>query len=108
MDKLDEHYNAGHVTQFLHPAKWFETDLEKIWRDNKTAQLCTIYNYLLECILLNSGRFTRDQISHKTVCLNFTMHQFLEVRLKNRKKLELDLWAYDMGRPFGKAARGFV
>ena len=108
MDCLDEHFDAGHLTQFLSPHRWFETDLEKIWADNKKPQLCTIYNYLLESVLLNSPRFGRDQISHKTVFLNFTMHQFLEVRLKDGKKLELDLWAYDMGVPFGKGARGFV
>jgi hypothetical protein len=108
MDKLDEHFDAGHVTQFLRPNKWFETDLGKIWADNKTPQLCTIYNYFLESILLNSGRFSREQIFHRTVFLNFSMHQFLEVKIKNGKKLELDLWGYDMGLPFGKGAKGFV
>lgn len=108
MDLLDEHFDAGHLVQFLYPARWFETDLEKIWNDNKRPQLCTIYNYLLESILLNSGLFTREQLSHRTVFLNFSMHQYLQVRLKDGKKLELDLWAYDMGLPFGRAARGFV
>ena len=108
MDTLKDRYETGHVMQFLHPDRWFETDLEKIWKDYRTAQLCTIYNYLLECILLNSDRFSREQISHKTGFLNFSMHQYLEIRLKDGKKLELDLWAYDMGLPFGKAATGFV
>lgn len=108
MEVLDERFDAGHLVQFLHPLRWFETDLEKIWNDNKTPHLCTIYNYLLESILLNSSRFTREQIKHRTVFLNFTMHQFLEVKLRSGKKLELDLWAYDMGISFGKGARGFV
>ena len=43
-----------------------------------------------------------------TVILNFSMRQYLEVKLKDGKKLELDLWAYDMGLPFGKGAKGFV
>lgn len=108
MDELDQHFDAGHLVQFLYPLRWFETDLDKIWQDNKKPQLCTIYNYLLEAILLNSGRFSEEDIKHKTVFLNLSMHQFLEVKLKSGKKLELDLWAYDMGLPFGKAARGFV
>lgn len=108
MDLLNERFDSGHLMQFLYPFHWFETDLEKIWADNKRPQLCTIYNYLLEVVLLNSGRFSREQISHRTVFLNFSMHQFLEVRLKGSKKLELDLWAYDQGLPFGKAARGFI
>lgn len=108
VDTLKDRYETGHLLQFLHPDRWFETDLEKIWNDYKTPQLCTIYNYFLECILLNSGRFAHEQISHKTVFLNFSMHQYLEVKLKDGKRLELDLWAYDMGLPFGKAAKGFV
>jgi hypothetical protein len=108
MDLLKKRFHSGHLLQFLHPDRWFETDLEKIWNDSSTPQLCTIYNYLLECILLNSGRFPRKDISHRTVFLNFSMHQFLEVKLKDGRTLELDLWAYDMGLPFGKGAKGFV
>lgn len=107
MDLLKNHYHYGRFYMYFYPTRWFETDVEKIWKDTD-PQLCTISNYLLEGILLNSGKFSEKDFRHRTTFTNFSLHQYIEVTLKSGKKLALDPWAYGMGAPFGKTHLGFI
>lgn len=107
LDLMKTRFRFGHLTMFLYPKRWFETSTTKIWNDTQ-PQLCTIYNYLLGGILIKSGRFSPSQIHHKVVITNFSLHQYIEVDLKDGAKVVLDPWAHGMGKKFGESAFGFV
>jgi hypothetical protein len=107
LDLIKKRYEFGRFYMYFFPARWYETNLEKIWQDTR-PQMCSVTNYLLEAMLFYSQRFRESQIRRGTTFTNFALHQYVEVTLKDGQKVVLDPWAYGMGAPFNKKVFGFV
>lgn len=69
---------------------------------------CTTSNYLLRAILAKSGRIPEKNIRQvSTSTWGIFPHQYLQVKMKNQKYLNLDPWAYRFGIEFGDHSHGF-
>jgi hypothetical protein len=61
---------------------------------------CTSMNYILRTMLVKSGRFTEEDIEVKVIPLNIFIHQYLHVRVEDRK-INVDPWSAFRGLPLG-------
>ncbi len=85
----------------------WEVDLNKIWRRSGFLH-CTSMNYLLRILLVKSGWFTEDDI-HLAYSLIWyiSIHQYLKVRLAERKWINVDIWYHYYGKGLGEYGHGF-
>ena len=88
-------------------SKNYLTDGEKIFSLEGECLPCHIQNNLLKAYLLESGRFTSDQLIIKTtICWEVQMfHVYLEIHLDNGTILNVDQWGKFWDVPFGKTIK---
>lgn len=85
----------------------FETDVERLW--SKSGFLhCHVLNYLLRILLIKSGWFSDDDIKLKySLVWYISPHQYLQIKTKENKVINVDIWSYIYGNKLGDYARGF-
>ncbi len=64
---------------------------------------CTTHNLLLRLMLIRSGKFREEDIRTQVVFLNFSLHQYLKVRIGSRL-IFVDPNSHYLGVPFGSRA----
>ena len=80
----------------------YQKDLNKIIH-TKGYMHCTTMNYLLRVMLVKSGLFDDKDIQIKlTNSWYIAPHQYLEIRISDKKKIFLDPWNYQFGINYGK------
>ena len=85
------------------PGELFVHDLNNIWTKKKVLT-CTTVNYLLKVLLIKSGWFDKKDVINKWTLIHWkSPHQYLKIKL-GKKLINVDLWGYDNGIPFGKYA----
>tara|TARA_Y100000310_G_C20107585_1_gene545627 strand:+ start:52 stop:555 length:504 start_codon:yes stop_codon:yes gene_type:complete len=84
------------------PTKFFERDLQEIW-EGTDDRPCNIQNYVLKTILINSGRFKKEDIEFADSLCRITPHQYLKVKVEGIW-IDVDLWGADHGIKFGEHA----
>jgi hypothetical protein len=104
---LSTKYHGNRINTYLKLHELFQSDINTLWK-KKGFLHCTNINYLLRILLIKSGHFA-DQDLQPTWTLTWFIspHQYLKVKLKNKKKIDIDLWAKIYGTPYGKYASGF-
>jgi len=82
----------------------FVSDLGRLWGEKRLH--CTNLNFLLRTLLVKSRRFEEKDIKHR---IRFRLwkpfiHQYLKVKVANKKYIKVDPWAQEYNVPFGKFA----
>lgn len=101
-------FQKGHrVNVFLLFWRLFWTDVKKLY-DFRGYFHCTTSNYLLRTMLVKSGRVQEKYIQQvSTSTWGIFPHQYLRVKLSDKKYITLDAWAYRFGIEFGDYSHGF-
>jgi hypothetical protein len=69
---------------------------------------CIVINYVTRLLLVKSGHFADNDITHKWSLVFFiSPHQSLKVNLGSGKYTYLDIWSSSYGIKFGDYAKGF-
>lgn len=88
------------------PFDLFITDLYKLW--DKDMSHCTNLNYLLRVLLIKSSFFKEEDISLKLTLIGYvSVHQYLRIRIKRNKFVNVDLWGSSHDTKLGNYAHGF-
>lgn len=86
--------------------KLFLTDMAKFWK-SKGAMHCTNMNYLMRIFLIKSKVFKEDDIKLKLTLVDYcSIHQYLKIRINNKKTICADPWGEANGIRFGDYAQG--
>ena len=102
---LTRKYQGKRRTILTKPKLLFETNLEKIWKI-KGFIPCHTFSNLIRIFLVKSKKFKDKDIRIKHTFFQFSIHQYLEVKIK-RKWKKVDGWAKGIGIKFGDHARMF-
>ena len=102
---LTKKYQGKRGTLLKNPHLLFETNLRSIWA-KKGFLPCHTFNYLMRLFLVRSKMFKEKEIKIGHTFFNFNLHQYMEVKVKN-KWLKVDPWARGIGIKFGNYARLF-
>ena len=102
---LTTKYHGKRNTILKNPDLLFNKNLNNIWA-KKGFLPCHTFNYLTRLLLVKSRIFNDHEIKIKHSFLNFSIHQYMEIKVKN-KWLKLDPWAHGIGIKFGDYARFF-
>ena len=85
----------------------FKTDIIYLW-EKKGYIPCTSLNYLVRVMLVKSGLFREEDIELKLTNTWYIMiHQYLRVRINEKKYINVDPFGYSFGIRFGDYAHGF-
>jgi len=97
-------YRLRTVTRLL---ELFDVDVAALWAKNRFLH-CTNLNYLLEIMLLHSGKFSEADIRFRWTTVNFlSPHQYMQIKLDDGQWVDADLWGAVYGIEFGSHAHGF-
>jgi len=97
-DFVNSRYTSLSYKYLTQPEKLFTTNAEEIWYQTG-YQPCDKQTYILQLILIKSGRFQPNEIKIRSI-LSLRPHQYLEINL-NQSKIALDMWGADHGVAFG-------
>jgi len=104
---LVKKYRGRRFLAFLNFPKLFDKELDRIWSQDGYIY-CTTLNYLLHILLIKSGWFNEDDIKLKlTIFWYISIHQYLEIRMREGKIINIDLWGKFYGIEFGDYTHGF-
>lgn len=100
-------WGGNRMSLFLNFSRLFETDIAKIL-NTKGYLHCTTMNYLLRVMAVKSGMFADDDIQLKLTNTWYVFpHQYLVIKLKDRKQITLDPWNFQFGIKYGDYGSGF-
>lgn len=101
-DYLTDRYHGARLQTLF---KWRYSFLN-VFADPPGYIPCTVHNYLLRIMLVNSGFFTDEEIRIRTTFLNFFIHQYLLVQL-DKQWIAVDPNSLYLGIPLGRHASFF-
>lgn len=104
-DALSLKWQGERLKTITESPKAWRTDIDEIWNSHGFAHCHTI-DYIFFILLVKSKYFKPDDVRVQFVMLNFFIHQYLEVRVEG-KWIDVDVWASNLGVPFGKHAELF-
>jgi hypothetical protein len=82
-------------------------NLKKIWKKQGFLH-CTNMNYLLRILLIKSGFFKDSDIKTRwSIVWYISPHQYLQIKISNKKHINIDMWGRAYGIKFGDFAHGF-
>ncbi|NMB48590.1 hypothetical protein GYA13_04080 [Candidatus Kuenenbacteria bacterium] len=85
----------------------FHSDLERLW-SKKGFMHCHVMNYLLRVFLVKSGWFVDEDIELKySLVWYISPHQYLQIRMKDGRRVKVDPWNAYYGKKLGDWAHGF-
>lgn len=106
-DVLLKKYRGYRLLTLLRLDRFLITDIDTLWQKRGFLH-CNQMNYLLQILLVASGRFALEGIETCwTRIWLFSPHQYVIVTLQSGEKVEIDLWGAAYGIPFGTHAYGF-
>jgi len=95
------------IYTFSHFFSLFRLSPKWLWNKKKCMH-CTSLDYLLMILLLKSGKFKKEDFNTKwTLVWYFSPHQYLQVKIGNKKINTVDLWSKAYGIAFNDYAHGF-
>jgi hypothetical protein len=104
-DLMTERYYGERLRMLRECRTWFANDPAKNWRKRGFLH-CTNMNALLRYLLLESGRFSPEDVTFRwTLIWYCSPHQYARVRCDG-KWVDVDLWAHAYGVTLGKHAHG--
>jgi hypothetical protein len=101
---IGKKYKTGRIqtlTKFWNLYKNFK----KVWISDGIMP-CTQSNFILRIFLIKSGFFTEDEIKKKHSFLNFSIHQYLKIKLDG-KWVDVDVGEYQRGIRIGQRVNIF-
>jgi len=103
---LSNRYRGYRYRTYTHFFDLFQS-FEKICK--RTGFLhCTNLNYILRVVLVKTDFFKDSDIKQKiTFITYFSIHQYLNVKINEKKAINVDLWGKAYGIKFGDYAHGF-
>jgi hypothetical protein len=99
---LTEKYHGKRRTVLKRPKLLFENNIKNIWK-KKGFIPCHTFSHMTRLFLIKSKLFRERDIKIKHTFFQFSIHQYLEVRIKN-KWHKVDGWAKNIGIKFGDCA----
>lgn len=106
-DILTTKYRGYRVTTYIDAYDAFDSNVEHLWKRNGFLH-CHHFNYLLRILLLQSGKFHESDIRLKRSWVwFFSVHQYVRVKVQEKKWISVDMWGKSYGIPFGDYAHGF-
>lgn len=100
-------WGGSRINLILKFSRLYQKDLNKIIH-TKGYIHCTTMNYLLRVMSVKSGLFDDNDIQIKlTNSWYLAPHQYLKIKLSNKKYIFLDPWNYQFGINYGKYGSGF-
>lgn len=106
-DQVSNRFEASRWKTFGQFWKFFRLDLDTLWEKRGFIH-CTHMNRILKKLLLESGQFSASDITFKwTVLSLISPHEYVQVRLKDGRRINVDVWGKTYGIPFGEYAHGF-
>ncbi|MDI6820579.1 MAG: hypothetical protein QMD65_00145 [Patescibacteria group bacterium] len=107
LDFLKKRYIIKIGQTHLYPQIMFRKNIDKIWNQIGEKQTCNVLNFALKTMLIKSGRFSENDVKEHLTFYEFNIHQYLEIKTKNRI-IFADSWGYLAGKTnFGEYATGF-
>lgn len=102
-----DRYRGNRIQTWLNIKKGVQKDIHTIWAQKGFYQ-CTTQNYLLRLLLVKSKHFKDEEIEQKLSFIwYFSLHQYLKVKISDKKYTFVDPWSNVYGVPFGQYAHGF-
>jgi hypothetical protein len=106
-DVLTAKYRGNKMNTITHFFDLFITDLHELWKRSGFMH-CTTFNNLLRILLVKSGKFKDEDIRvHWTLVYFVSLHQYAEVKISEKKSINIDMWGKVYGIKFGDYAHGF-
>jgi len=106
-DIMVERFKTHRFKAFGRIPEIFTFDIERLW-DNSDFKLCHNLTYMLRILLVKSGHFNNEDLRAKwTQVWYISPHNFLIVKMKSGKTVNVDVWGADEGVKFGEYAHGF-
>jgi len=102
-DFVNQRYSSGRLTYYITPSKLTQTNISLIW-DSLGYMPCDKQTYVLELMLVHSGRFNNEEIKKGYSTCIISPHYYLKLRLNNGSKINLDVFSADFGKEFGKSS----
>lgn len=85
----------------------FSFDINKLWK-KKSPLHCTNLNYILRTLLVKSKLFNENDVEQKLTLVDyFWPHQYLRVKINDKKYINVDAWGHAHNIKFGHYATGF-
>ena len=106
-ESVGKRYSHSFAGSIIRCDKAFKTDLEIVWNEKGQYQTCNVRNYLLRVMLVKSGYFKDGEIKPKAAFMNFSLHQYLLVKVDG-KWTRADPWAYNLGIKLGQKTPLFM
>ena len=104
---ITHNWSGNRVNVVFQLPKLFQNDLSKLM-STKGYMYCTTMNFLLRIMAVKSGLFEDKDIELKsTNTWYIVLHQYLEIKIDDEKKILLDPWNYQFGIDYGSYGRGF-
>lgn len=105
-DMLIAKYYGNRLKTYTHFLELFPRSMDELWARSGFLH-CTNLNWLLGSLLVHSGQFQTSDLRTPWTLLRFgSPHQYLQVRLRDGRWIDVDVWARVFGIPFGDHAHG--
>jgi hypothetical protein len=99
-------YSAYFFSTYFYLHELFYKNINKLFGKQK-RMICTNFNYLMRILLVKSGFFSDKDIKIKWTQIWFVSpHQYLNVKINEKKTLNIDTWAKTFDIEFGDYAHG--
>ncbi len=106
-DIMTKRYIGYRMMTYVALPNLFRKDLDWLWNRAKYVQ-CTGMNYIMRVLLVKSGFFTDKDIEFRwTMIWYISPHQYMKVRVDDKKTITLDIWNWAFGKGYGEYAHGF-
>jgi len=106
-DMVTRHFRAGKFDTYFRIWRLFRRDLGRVWESGGFAH-CTHLNQCLVFLLVHSGWFNESDCTRQWTLVSWwSPHQYLRLRLKDGRLINVDVWGRTYGIPFGEYAHGF-
>jgi len=104
---LTKKYNIKRLYVIIKFPELFKQRVESLW-NRKGYIHCISLNYLLRIMLIRSGLFSEHDIELKISNTWFiALHQYLRVKINQKKYVNVDPWTHTFGIEFGDYGHGF-
>lgn len=91
-----------YVTEFV---LFYQNNIEHLWK-KKGFLHCHQQNLILRYLLLETGRFTEDDIKIRETICYIGLHQYLQIRVEANKWINVDPFGMRLGHKKGELLKG--
>ena len=106
-DIVSRRFRASRAHTYILLHKILRKNVDRLWKQRGFLH-CTHLNQFVKILLVYSGWFAPGDIRARwTLVSGVSPHQYLRVRMKDGRHMDVDVWGRTYGVPLGKHARGF-